>query len=620
MSVADLCATYRRRADELLARCAEAGHDPSDPTESVRAPMALELSGDGEPLSPKEARREDLGRQRRVLAYLAQGLSAQAALRQAGVTGERSPRWAQRIGARGCAALDGRARNRGRVRALVDEVKDLIMDEWFGRPAQPIAALHVRVAAQITQGNTARQAEGRALLPIPSYESVKKYIASLPAAARKARDRRALGEYLKNERPMMTHEWATYGNEEWQIDHTIIDVWAREQDEALKWVPVRVNLTLIIDVFSGVVPGFVLEPEAPTAWSTALALHEAMRPKLPGECAIHGRPTRIVCDHGKVFLNRQVAPSLRALGIDLCPARPRNPDDKPHIERLFRTVDEGLWRSVVGHKRAIGRSEEAASKQVGILHTVPELRKLLRIWLDEVYHARKSKGEADCRLDRWRQHVRLETVPSQELDEHFLQSEGPRTVKGKGVQFRGRWFWAPDLATEKMLGREVTLRFNPEDLVSVIVFDCQSGERVVEAWDMEHADCPYGMPQVREARGRLLAGVRERMERHARRVRETDRERAEAVAAKYQEAQVAREAVVSQARQQRQLEEQERQAATKQLRMHLPDTADEPAIRDLQPLGGAGVTGTSIDALLRTYLQPSGVEEEDPSTSKRESA
>ena len=67
-------------------------------------------------------------------------------------------------------------------------------------------------------------------------------------------------------------------NDLWQADHTLLDIWVRQDGGP----PVRPWLTVIMDDYSRAIAGFGLSLQAPSAIQTALTLRQAIwRKSLP---------------------------------------------------------------------------------------------------------------------------------------------------------------------------------------------------------------------------------------------------------------------------------------------------------------------------------------------------
>ena len=86
---------------------------------------------------------------------------------------------------------------------------------------------------------------------------------------------------------------ATCPNELWQADHTLLDIWALDEDDQ----PVRAWLSVIIDDYSRAIPGFLLSLQAPSAIQTALVLRQGIWRKTEPHWPICGIPQRLYMEY-----------------------------------------------------------------------------------------------------------------------------------------------------------------------------------------------------------------------------------------------------------------------------------------------------------------------------------
>ncbi len=85
-------------------------------------------------------------------------------------------------------------------------------------------------------------------------------------------------------------------------------------------------------------------------------------------------------DQGKVFVSRNFRVSCQFLGIDLQPAHPGSPTEKPHIEKMMSTVGTQFAQFASGY---LGSSVERRGyrvEQSDGLWTLPQLQELLDEW------------------------------------------------------------------------------------------------------------------------------------------------------------------------------------------------------------------------------------------------
>jgi transposase InsO family protein len=206
---------------------------------------------------------------------------------------------------------------------------------------------------------------------------------------------------------------------EWtQIDSTPLDVRVVLDDGTID----RVELTGLVDQATRTVAAAVLRPTT-KAVDAALLLAQALTPEpmRPGWAdalrmsrsvlphasltAIDARlehaaarpviaPETIVFDHGKAFLSATFRTACRSLGVNLQPAHPDTPTDKPIIERTLQSVATLFAQYIAGY---VGSSVERRGKNAeqDAAWSMVELQALLDEWIVAVWQNRPHDGLRD---------------------------------------------------------------------------------------------------------------------------------------------------------------------------------------------------------------------------------
>lgn len=101
---------------------------------------------------------------------------------------------------------------------------------------------------------------------------------------------------------------------------------------------------------------------------------------------MYGRPEKIVFDRGATYLADELYDLLSELGIGYLGAPARKPWLRPFIERLFRTVHNGLVQRFSGRtfSNVVAKGENDAQARASL--TLPELLQWLVRWIVDVYH------------------------------------------------------------------------------------------------------------------------------------------------------------------------------------------------------------------------------------------
>lgn len=472
----------------------------------------------------------DLETRNKVANAMSIGFTARQALEHAELkVTKASRRWAQRLylaqRLTGDVADQRTIHNGARCTVLQPEMRDLIEVLWMRLKKANCTGLRLAIerhvdnlAKRLLDGDLMADQEllagdvraGKVLLP--STETIRRFLRSLPKWKWHVREH-GWNEHTRQKRPIADITWANYANEEWQADHTPIDAWAKVERDGL-WAAVMVTLTIIIDIYSRAIMGVVLSERDPDAFTTAHALRMAILPKAHKKWLSRGTPERLVLDNGKDFRSQQVSAFAAALNVNLEYCAPRTPDEKPHIERFFRTLTGQFLPTLPGYKHGKDKGTTWSQERIGNLLTVPQLRMEILRWIQEEYHS-TVHGEEKSRtpMDLWQDTaVRRVVPPMRELDVLLLYESRRRVARGvvrmtipgmpRGI------YWAPALTNRN--GSQLVLKYNPDDLASIYAYDADSRRFVGELWNLQAADSPFANADARDAWWALRAAEQQR--------------------------------------------------------------------------------------------------------------
>lgn len=313
-----------------------------------------------------------------------------------------------------------------------------LIDRRAARPVSPSGRADVRLVEALRQaigeetdrstGTVARLARrverllveqhGVGVVPMPARRTFYRLVNSLAAGKHtfgSARTRRSLAK--QPEGPFGTIVAARPG-ELMQIDSTPLDVRAVLEDGLVD----RVELTALVDQATRTIAAAVLRPST-KAVDAALLLARAVTPEplrpgwsdalrmtrsvLPHRSLvdIDARleqaaakpvimPETIVCDHGKAYLSQAFRSGCRALGINLQPAHPDTPTDKPIVERTLGSVGTLFAQYVAGY---VGSSVERRGRNAEqrAVWSILELQDLLDEWIVSTWQNRAHDGLRD---------------------------------------------------------------------------------------------------------------------------------------------------------------------------------------------------------------------------------
>lgn len=317
------------------------------------------------------------------------------------------------------------------------------------------------------------------VVKVPSLRTIQRrlkkldpYVVTLARQGKVAADKiaRAAGKQILSHNPLFLV----------QIDTHTLDILVT--NELTGEAGARPYLVLIIDVCTRAVLGFHISLLPPSATTTLAAMKEMLRRPnmgLPG-----GIPVKIIPDNGVEFKNTAVAYLCHALGIVICPAEIRDPNDKPHVERIFGSITRGIIQKIPGttFSNPKERGDYDSAKYSSI--TLEDLRGYIREWIDEVYHItiHSETGRAPAlawkdQIENWDQSLFSE----EELDA-MARWPYERTIHRGRVQVDGLEYYSHALATlESTYQGKVTVLVNELDLGHVIVKHPEFPENYIRA-------------------------------------------------------------------------------------------------------------------------------------------
>lgn len=161
-----------------------------------------------------------------------------------------------------------------------------------------------------------------------------------------------------------------------------------------------------------------------------------------------GLPRKLYVDNGPYFRSHHLDYSCASLGIALIHCTAYRPEGKGKIERFNRSI----------------RTQFLSTIPEGI--SLEDLNERFCSWIDSEYHLAAHGTTAEKPLERYVRHLHLIRTAPKNLDDYFrLRTE--RTVdKDRTVSLHGKAYEAP----VDLIGRKVTLLYNPDDPQRVEVF------------------------------------------------------------------------------------------------------------------------------------------------------
>ena len=297
-------------------------------------------------------------------------------------------------------------------------------------------------------------------LPAPSYSSIRATVQAVDPGLRTLATK---GDAAYRDRfELVFRRNADRPNEQWQADHTLLDVTVLGKDGAA----VRPWLTIILDDYSRAVAGFTLFLGAPNAEQTALALHQAINRKTNPAWPISGLPDVLYSDHGSDFTSARLEPVCLDTHIRLIHSRPGVPQGRGKIERFYRTITTELLPHLAGFIPHGTNGKPLTDPAL----TLEQLDGIIEHYIVDDYNSRQHSETRQAPVDRWSSTGFIPRAPAhpEDLDLLLLTAAATRRVQRDGIQFASTRYVSPILAA--YVGEDVTVRFDPRDVGEIRVY------------------------------------------------------------------------------------------------------------------------------------------------------
>jgi putative transposase len=314
------------------------------------------------------------------------------------------------------------------------------------RPAEEDLVAYGRWCANASAAWRERRDAGAV---VPSLRTFQEGIAATLTPGQRAglrsgeNARRELDAYLR---------WEPEGrNDLWEADHKQLDIDVRAQGFER---PVRPWLTLFVEAFSRVVPGWALSARPHSG--SILAAFGVAATVTEGK-PWGGVPVRLRVDRGADFLCDALREACGRLGVVLDPAPAYSPFRKGKVEAAGKSVDRALLPPLPGYRGAGRETREARPTLMSFDDLVDVLRAGIEAWNRS--HVHPVLG---CTLaEAWERDATPLRVVAEDRLRWMMLAEDHRKVQKEGVRFRGRYFTAPELTGRR--GTAVAVLHWPHD-------------------------------------------------------------------------------------------------------------------------------------------------------------
>lgn len=283
-------------------------------------------------------------------------------------------------------------------------------------------------------------------------------------------------------------------NDIWVADGHKIDVVSISEDG--KETHHRLTLSAFMDLRSGVFVGWVITNN-PSSQATILALRKSI-------LNTGTVPKYIYCDNGREYLTYDIGGKghrthkkvklemprtiLDRLGVTMLNALPANGKAK-HIERDFRdfTFLSSLFDTYCGSSVSTRPERLKANLKAGKAPKDSELAKTVDKMIEGYFNHRIYNGAVVAdrgkpKIDIYNEHLKKLRMPKDEdvLNLMMMRSTKMQTIGKNGVYVtqRGERLYYKNDNLHWLQGKKVYVRYDPEDLMNVRVYD--SEDRLID--------------------------------------------------------------------------------------------------------------------------------------------
>lgn len=276
-----------------------------------------------------------------------------------------------------------------------------------------------------------------------------------------------------------------------EVDHTPLDVIVVNEKTGLP--DGRPTLTLLLDRYSRMPLGFEIGFEPPSELSVMRALRNSilsknyikkMYPDIENYWPAYGIPNTLVCDNGLEFHSHQLRRMCAELNIELqfCPKK--QPQYKGAIERFLGTLNRAVCHSLPGttfsNIQQRGQYDAPNSAKISLC----TLKDLIHQWIIDIYCQRTHRITNRTPLALWNDGLQMiEPILPESLAQLdlILTREIKRKLTHQGVQLFGLFYNSSELSILRIRSvstYEVTVRYDPENIGSVNVYDELNGDYI----------------------------------------------------------------------------------------------------------------------------------------------
>lgn len=337
---------------------------------------------------------------------------------------------------------------------------------------------------------------------VPVLETFRRYVRSLECydtvatkwgVAEAKRRFKAIGKGLASRRPLLLGA----------MDHTEMDVHLVLDAQGWRYIGCA-WLTVLIDVHSRCIVGWVLSFEPPSVYSVAECIKRGNRPKLwmrehfpdaPELVDVHGKFDEIIVDNGMELSGPSFQSSMTDVGTSVIWAPIGSPQHKAIIERFFNSLNELLCKRLPGGRFPIEKLRQwGLDPRKDAVLTFEEMVELLDFAIG-VYHQKLHSTLGEPPIKAWSRGVRelggIQVIGDDSQIDKMIGKEAERVLDRSGVQIFNHTYHdeaitqalLDDLAPlQSMRARRkgsatypVKVKFNPANVGSIHIWNPKRG-------------------------------------------------------------------------------------------------------------------------------------------------
>lgn len=324
---------------------------------------------------------------------------------------------------------------------VVELMNMYLQDEYLGTERMSLTFAYELFSNHLLNENQNRQQQGLELFKIPSYETFR--LEKNKIGPKIIMEKR-LGKYTaqKSFKYGGTLRPASRIGERVESDSNYMDILLVD---SLMQVIGRPYLCALMDIHTRCIIGWEISFCPPSAAKTLRALRNAITSESlsPYKCI----PDELILDNGPEFTNGSLETVSFNFNISLRYVAPRQPDEKAHIERFFRTMNEQLIHLLPGTTFSNTQQRGEYNAEKNAVLTIDQLTEYFRDWLENVYHKSVHRMLNATPDNFWQKSIatwKPVTAPKEEVDK-LCRRVVKRKLIGGRVRFDNLFWFGPSL-------------------------------------------------------------------------------------------------------------------------------------------------------------------------------